>query len=240
MSLIPPGKYVAKANLIKVYETDKGALCAAIMVEVADGQYAGASFKSTQTMIKQDGTAQIKTIDTLHAVFGGDKTNPYWLEEVGLAETRFEIVVDIRVGEQTGKEYNNVQFINALGGGGGVTMPESANRTMLLNKFGAKFRALAGGAPIPPKPAAAPAGQSGPPTKPPVKKAPSKKDAEPVVTMDDAWGALVANNPKLSEEEQQKLWFTTMARVAPGKDHETVTSAEWQELKGIFSDNLPA
>src|SRR6185312_17412055 len=93
-----PGDYRAKANgPIIIYETDSGALCAAIPVVLTNSDVPW-SGKHTVTLASRDGTIQTKNIENLKKVFGWNGQDPFWLafEDDGatprnFSETEFEL-----------------------------------------------------------------------------------------------------------------------------------------------------
>ena len=55
-------------------------------------------------------------------------------------------------------------------------------------------------------------------------------------TMKDAWEAFCFMTSDWSNAEREKLWFSIIGKVAPGKDQIDFTEAEWSrvvsEMKG--------
>lgn len=239
--LLEPGKYVAKVGelnnqKIVVYETEHGALCAAIPCEVAEGDKAGTVIKHTVTLITRDGTIQTRTLDTLKEIFGFPGADPFWLMDTDLSEVRFEIVVEAEQGEKGG-EFSKVKWINPLGGG--QKMPEAADRRAVLAKFGSKFRALSGGAPAPAASArpAAP-GKPAPKTAPP-KKSPPPAPAGPTATMEEAWEELCKANPNMNESQATEIWYSKMRELFNTDDNSQITPQQWHQLKEALTDNVP-
>ena len=171
-----PGTYRARANgPAVVYQTDAGALCLALPVKLSgeDWEWTG---KHTMTLVKQDGTVQSKTVDTLKKVFAWDGADPFWLEDQDLSATEFDIVgvhdtyTPPDGGEQ--KTVFKIQWLNPPGESG-FKMPESADRKSVLAKYGSKFRALSGGAKV-----ATPAAKPAAAKQEPKKEAPAEPPAK--------------------------------------------------------------
>jgi hypothetical protein len=245
MPLVEPGKYIAKLSGpvegsksgIIIYETQRGALCAAVPCKISEGPEMGKELKSTQTIVKQDGTIQTRTVDNLKAIFGWDGVDPFWLMENDFAEIAFQIVVENEPGQnQDGSikkdaqgntvYFSKAQWLNPLGGS--MKMPEAADRRSVLAKYGSKFRALAGGAP-----AKAPA--TPPPTVPLV--TPSLPSG-PTVTMEEAWQAMCKANDGKSESELTQLWFATLREKFGTDNNSQITPQQWGQLVKDL-DNLP-
>jgi hypothetical protein len=241
--LIPNGKYTAKLSGptatsnsgIVVYETNKGAICAAIPCTITDGPEAGKEFKSTQTIIKSDGAPNLMTIDKLRQVFPGyDGTDPFQLMDNSFEDLRFEITVEAEQGknddgslkvDQQGQPVmvSKISWINPLGGG--MKIPEPADRKAVLAKYGSKLRAAYGGTkPSAPKPAA--------PSAPSAPKAPADG---PTATLNDAWAVCVAANPGKSQEELSVPWFETMKEKFGTTNNSELTPHQWYQLKCAFS-----
>lgn len=257
--LLEVGKYVAtlsgpsegtKSGII-VYETNAGALCAAMPVKVAEGPNAGKELKSTQTLVKRDGTVQTRTTDNLKAIFGWPGDDPFWLMDNDLSAIKFEIVVEAEaaVGDDGGVKtddqgqaiyYSKVAWINPLGAG--VKMPEPADRRSVLAKYGSKFRALSGGVPVKstttppiPKPSPLP-----PPKKTPPPAAQPTLSLEPKATMEEAWAELCnANQDGKTQEQLSEIWYRTIGTLFPGKTNSDLTPQEWAKLKSCWEDNVP-
>jgi hypothetical protein len=246
MALVEPGKYIAKLSGpvegsksgVIIYETQRGALCAAVPCKISEGPEMGKELKSTQTIIKQDGTVQTRTVDNLKAIFGWDGLDPFWFMDHELAEIEFQIVVENEPGQNqdgTVKKdaqgntvyFSKVQWLNPLGGS--MKMPEAADRRSVLTKYGSKFRALAGGAP-----AKAPT-TSPPPAASPV--APSTPTG-PTATMEEAWKSMCEANQGMPESELTQLWFATLREKFGTDNNSLIKPHQWGQLVKDL-DNIP-
>lgn len=231
--LLEPGTYQARAGgQVIIYEAQSGALCAAVPCEVTDGPSTGVKIKHTMTLVKSDGTVQTRTTDTIKDVFGWDGQDPFWLMDTDLTGKAFEIVVESEQGTD-GNTYAKVQWLNPVGGGPGMKMPAAADRRSVLAKYGSKFRALAGGAPV-----KAPAPPVKKPSPPPPQKQPELPTG-PVSTMEEAWAELCQVNEGKPEAELQSLWFATVERLFPGKTNSDLTPQDWGKVKASFEDKIP-
>jgi hypothetical protein len=163
MPLVKAGKYIAKLSGpvegsksgIIIYETQRSALCAAFLCKISEGPETGKALKATQTLVRQDGTVQRRTISGLKAIFGWDGEDPFWLMDNQVSDIPFEIDVVNEPGvDQNGftkkdaqgntVQFSKVKWINPLGSS--MKLPYAADRRSVLAKHGTKFRALAGGA----------------------------------------------------------------------------------------------
>lgn len=218
MQLPEPGTYAAQLNGgIVIYETDKGALCAALPIKID-----GWNGKHTMTIVKADGTVQQRTVQTLKDVFSWDGADPFWLSDNDLSACEFEIVGVHEDYDKDGETKTGfkIQWLNPVGGGGGTKMPEPADRKTVLAKFGAKLRALSGGKQVvPPKPAAKPAV---PPAKP--------SSTFPPCTMTEAYAVCLANHDG-NEQSAGVAWYAAMDSLFPGKNNSELTDADFGRLK---------
>lgn len=218
------GTYTARALEGVVWETNKGALMITFLFVTEDHQ----RIKGGQCLVQKDGTVSEITMRTLKECFGWDGQDPFWLTEPANLEGKdVELVVEMRsfVGDdgQT-REAPSVRYINPVGGSD--RMPESASRSSILSKYGAKFRALSGGAP-----AAKP--------KKVAKPAPAPKPAGPTSTMEECWGILCGNMDGKTAEEMESAWFAVIERLFPGKNNSDLTPQDWGKVKAEVEDNVP-
>lgn len=254
------GTYAAKlGGSIVVYETEEGALCAAVPVTLIGSDVAW-SGKTTMTIGKSDGTLQRRTIDTLKKVFGWDGLDPAWLSENDLSACEFEIVGEQEeyTPRQTDDEPNpqprlqfKIRWINEPGGGN--RMPEPADRKAVMTKWGGKLKAISGGAAQKPAPASKPASAPSPASKPaqaaaqppkpaappapPAKKAPARSTDDPLAptaTMEEAWSACVKANEGKSEAEVGEVWYAKLEELHPGKTNSDLGLKDWGQVKAAF------
>jgi hypothetical protein len=226
MQLPPPGDYVAKLNArMVVYEAKSQALCIAIPCIISQGDHTGFTTKATVTLVKSDGTVMTNGLENLKTIFGWDGLDPFALMDSDYKDIEFALAECKHENGEDSKTYFKAGWVNALGGG--MKMPEAADRRSVLAKYGSKFRALAGGAAV--KPAAPKAAVPALP-----KPAPAAPTG-PAATMEEAWEACCKNN--VGNEEPS--WFAAMASMFPGKTNTNLTPQDWGRLKAHFSDNVP-
>jgi hypothetical protein len=232
-------KYIMKLGQIDgervvLYTAGTGSHCYAIACEVAEGEDAGQTVKHTLTLINKDGVISQKTIETIKDVFGCKQFDPFWFPEAAsrgeLDDIRFELTGKIETSEK-GTQYWKGEWLNAIGGS--ASMPKAnVNKQELLARFGSQFRALSGGAP-------APAQRKSTPPPAAKKSTPPPPPTGPAATMEEAWQALLENNPGISDEDAAKLWSDTIANKFPGKTNTDLTPQDWGKLKEVFSDRIP-
>jgi hypothetical protein len=231
MALPKTGAHVAHlASQVIIYETKDGALCAAVQGKLADENY---TLKSTQTLVKQDGTVNQRTVDAMRKLFGDpmdsenliyryEETPETAVEDIeGAGMIAFEFVIEHK--QDTDKEsgepytYASVQWLNVPGGG--VKMPDPVDRKKIVAKYGAKFRALSGGKSVA-KTAEAPAKEekkTGP--TPPGKKSADRKAVDealaPTATMDEAWEAFIGHKSRKgkSEDANAEIWYAKILEL---------------------------
>jgi hypothetical protein len=190
MALPEIGIHVAKpVGKIVIAERAVGqdGLQAFIPCEVCEGEHAGSRITAIRTIVSKEGAVQMNEVEKLKEIFGVDGTldSIFGLMDADQGEKRFEI--DVQDEEYNGKVSRKVKWINPIGGGGGgMKMPEPADRRSVLTKYGSKFRALAGGAPV--KPATPAPATPKPPVTPPKPKAPPVPQTGPTSTMEECLG----------------------------------------------------
>lgn len=142
---IADGTYAARPGAASVYESEKGALVLALVVKIENGP----DLKSYHTLVNKDGAINTRTVDNLKAWSGWNGVDPFWFMENDLSGVDVEVVIANEPGfTDPSKLFPKVKWVNPPGGGmGGV--PDAADRRTVLAKYGAKFRALAGGVPCP-------------------------------------------------------------------------------------------
>jgi hypothetical protein len=244
---IADGTYAARPGAASVYESEKGALVLAIMIKVADG----VEMKSYHTLVLADGTINTRTVDNLKAWSGWDGADPFWFMDHDLSGMDVEVVIANEAGfTDKSKMYPKIKWVNPPGGSGGG-MPDAADRRAVLSKYGAKFRAVAGGtpvgagkpvnserstvnsgAPVPSPVAARPVsvqptlphrGDGVPPVRPP-----SVRPKAPGVTQAAAWGRLCQVGASLTPEAREAIWFAAVD--ATGMDQADMTPEGWASV----------
>jgi hypothetical protein len=252
---IEDGTYAARPTAVSVTESKNGNLMAVIRFKVQDGPEL--TFWSVLAMA--DGTVNTRNVDDLKKWSGWDGADPYWLMEADLAGTDVEIVVRNEPSlTDPSKTWPTVKWVNPPGGGGGG-LPGPADRQTVANKWGAKFRALAGGVPAARRAAAAPAAaptaaptasqrsvppvasrpveqdlpkRPTPPTAPPPPPVPQKpKPAQ--ATQASAWAKLIAAAENLPQDQKEALWFGFVD--ATGSDQADMTPEGWAQVEAAIA-----
>ncbi|MDD5704949.1 MAG: hypothetical protein PHR35_03430 [Kiritimatiellae bacterium] len=233
---IQDGTYAARPGAASVYESEKGALVLALVVKIENGP----ELKSYHTLANRDGSINTRTVDNLKAWSGWDGVDPFWFMENDLSAAEVEVVIANEPGfTDPSKMFPKVKWVNPPGGGGGNKMPECADRRAVLAKYGAKFRAAAGGVPIAPVAAARkaevgdPRSAGGPPAVRPVPVRPAPvRPAPSVATQAGAWARLCALGANLTQEQREEIWFAAVD--ATGMDQVDMTPAGWAQVQGAI------
>ena len=186
-----------------------------------------------------DGTISDKTIRRLRECF------PKWDGNIETLEQGFcvkDVEVDVTVENEQDKQdaekwWTRTKFMDPPGGGSGTAaLPEKESRATLVSKYGARFRALAGGKPAvaPGAMAGKPAVKAGPPVAAPsAPVAPFKPAAmppEPTVspsTLEECWDTLCKKHPDELREQVSERWFKVLERLFPGKDQADLSAQDW-------------
>lgn len=236
-----PGTYNAKAHEGTVYETDGGALMAAFNFRIDEER----SIVGYFCLASKSGEIQQKTVQSLREAFGWDGVDPFWLADNDLSGIDVEIVVEMEQG-QDGQYRPRVRWVNKPGGGHG--MPQSGDRRAILAKYGARFRALSGGAPVKPQPTQrqpAPQSQpdpgavippqSRPPVAPPAPRSAPKTPppAGPTATLQEAWDAICHAEAAsmLGEDAITNAWYEIVNTITGGKEQGDCTPQDWGRVK---------
>jgi hypothetical protein len=242
---IADGTYAARPGAASVYESEKGALVLALVVKIENGP----ELKSYHTLVNRDGSINTRTVDNLKAWSGWDGVDPFWFMENDLSAAEVEVVIANEPGfTDPTKTFPKVKWVNPPGGGGNK-MPESADKRAVLAKYGAKFRAVAGGTPVgagaPPRrsvnseqstvnsgTAATGRGYSetaGPAAPPYPVRPPVLRSAQAGGTQAGAWARLCALGAKLTQEQREEIWFAAVD--ATGTDQVDMTPAGWAQVQ---------
>ena len=228
-----PGIYneAALAGQIVIYVTDKGALCAALPVQIIDGELIWQS-KYTAMLINADGVPNENNLSSMREIFGWDGQDPFALSwedpetqqiPKDLSGVKFSATCGHE--EYNGRTTFKIKWINPPGKSSRI--PAQADRKEILSRFGAQFRALSaavGKSPAatpPPTNKAKPAPEPEPAEQPELPAAnpttapaPAQKTAsprgrtkpaaeEPTATMQECWAALMKKNPNAKKQSQE-------------------------------------
>lgn len=238
---LPNGKYIGVATAASIYESQGGALMAALSFDITSEGYEAESITARECLGKKDGTISEITYETFKQCFGWSGVDPFELVDAASSGALKERPVELVIEEETftGRDGSQktgarVRYINPLGGSG--RLPECADRGSINAKYGARFRAMSGntrttntGVGCPPKPSEAP-------------KAPAARSAPAPTsgcTKDIAWQAACTVNSSLSDADLNSLWFKTLESLFPGKAEATLTPANWQIVRNQFDDAVP-
>jgi len=203
---VEPGTYQCKTTGATIYEAPSGAVMCRIGLDI--GLTGGIC------LIQKDGTLSERGFKDAAAILEieGGWDWALWSREPGeWAGHDVEAVIDMVQGEHG--EFSSVKYLNVPGGG----QMQKADAKSLAAKYGAKTRALFGGAPSAPKP------------KPVAPPPPAGKGA----TIEEAW-------EKWGKPEDVD-GFYAHARTVTGKaDHNEIGPDGWAAvIDAMAEDNLP-
>ena len=244
------GTYPAKTSgQMVVYETEKGALCVAIPIQIMGSDVAWRG-KHTFTLAKQDGTLMTRGIQDLKTIFGWDGLDPFALQDIEVGVNEFEIVGEHQEYTPPGDDAQPVMtfkiiFMNPPGGSSKMpAMLEGNDAKAIRTKYASKFKALSGGkaasASAAKKPAAKveedepelPAAKKGAPAKPASAGPPSRKSTAAVArtsSQEEVWTALVAANEGADEGKLGTRYWAAAEEVAPDANGE-LDPKQWGEV----------
>jgi hypothetical protein len=211
-----PGTYDAKVIAATISEYPSGAVMCRMELDIG--------LTGSICLVQKDGTLSERGFKDVQAIFGLTGTWDWALWERDPAEwagAAVEVVVETVQGEKG--EFSSVKYVNVPGGG--ASKIEKADAKSLAAKYGAKTRALFGGAPSAPKP---PAARPAPPKAPPPPAAPVKTS-----TMEACWDAFCKLHEGKGELELYALWPKQIATATDGKEQNNLTPADWGDV--LFS-----
>jgi hypothetical protein len=238
------GNYAAKTKAATVYEKE-GKLLLAVAFDVG-----GTEMKSYFVLVQADGSLNTASIAKIREWSGWDGIDPYWFVEATPDGIECEVVVKNETGfKDPTKMYPKIAWVNKAGGSG-TALPDPANRNMVIAKYGAKFRAVAGPQPIGTKPAVTPAvaptvapvataPTSGPAPRPAKRPAPMPASENPV-TLQECWEMMQKGFKGLNQDQMTEKWYGFVD--ATGMDQADMTPEGWQTVKSAIiadPDYLP-
>jgi len=264
--LLENGTYRAVVKDISIYlRGENERLTAAFRLECE-----GKELVHREWLELNDGTISGKAIKRLRTCF------PKWDGNIETLEQGFcvqDVEVDVTVENEQDKQdttkwWTRTKYMDPPGGSSaGAPMPGKESRATLVSKYGARFRALAGGTPSQgvrsQKPEvrsgnAAPGGQAHPAgsaTAVPAKAPPSAKKTQPAVaqgamagkldtqggvsSLEECWDALCKKFPDELREKVSERWFDILERVAPGKDQADFGPEDWGKVLAEVQTDLP-
>jgi len=220
---LEPGTYQCKTTGATIYEAPSGAVMCRIGLDI--GLTGGIC------LIQKDGTLSERGFRDAAAILGiqgGWDWDAWGADPEAWAGHDVEAVVETVQGDRG--EFSSVKYLNQPGGGGNA-LPK-ADAKALAAKWGAKTRALFGGAP------AAPKAPSKPAPRPPAAKPPPPKPPVKVGTMDEAWAEFCRLNESMGEAALYVAWDALIERVV-GKHSADATPDDWGRVMVELGQSLP-
>jgi hypothetical protein len=238
--MLTVGTFSGQPTKLVITEKESGAVMVEIPCRILNEGFERDTITARQCLISKDGSISDVALRMMREVFGANS-----LDEIVALQSREsfdDIFVELVIDEE---EYDNkrrltVKYLNPPGGG--LSKPVDAEA--FKRKWGPKFRAVLGGAPVAPRavapkaqaPASAPA--PGAPTAPARKAPPMPKKKIVDSSMDECWELFVAANPELSDDKLTEAWVALVAKVFPDRDN--LTASEWGRVKAdIKEESIP-
>jgi hypothetical protein len=217
-----PGTYQCKTIEEWIEESQKGAVMFYAMTDIG--------LRGGICLIQKDGTMRESGFKDVQAIRGESGAWNWEAWNVAPADNAghdVEAVVETVQGERG--DYSSVKYINVPGGSAAqLTKPDAK---ALAAKYGAKTRALFGGAPSAPKPPAAPKAPPKPPAAPAAPQATS--------TMEACWQRFCELNSSRTELQLYADWPKELATSGVA-DQNAATPADWgRVLAKINGETLP-
>jgi hypothetical protein len=214
-----PGTYQCKTTAATIYEAPSGAVMCRMELDIG--------LKGGICLIQKDGTLSERGFKDAAAILGieGGWDWALWEREPeAWAGHDVDAVVETVKGDVG--EFSSVKYLNPPGGGGAKL--EKPDAKALAAKYGAKTRALFGGAPAAPKP---PAPKPPPP-------APLAKPAA-TSTMEKCWERFCELNSSRTELDLYAEW-PKVIQAGAGKGQNDCTPEDWGKvLAHVNGETLP-
>ena len=207
---IEAGTYQCKTTAATIYEAPSGAVMCRIALDI--GLTGGIC------LIQKDGTLSERGFRDVQAILGIEGAWDWAAWERDPAEWAghdIEAVVEITQGDRG--EFSSVKYLNVPGGS--ANMPKADAKT-LATKYGAKTRALFGGAPA--KPAAPKPAPNAPPK--------SGKTS----TMEACWDEWCKKN----DGNDTDAWYAAVKKMA-GKEQNDCQPENWGRMMAHLTDQIP-
>jgi len=229
--LLENGLYRAVVRDISIYlRGENERLTAAFRLECE-----GKELVHREWLELNDGTISDKTIRRLRGCF------PDWDGSIETLEQGFcvqDVDVDVTVENEQDRDdpekwWTRIRYMDPPGGASGTaTMPERENHDTLVSRYGARFRALAGGTPAgaaetQPSTNTPPAGNAGSVPPPPPARAPKAEAAVEPSSLEQCWEALCKKHPDELREQLSDRWFKLLEQTVPGKDQADFGPEDW-------------
>ena len=239
MALIEKGTYPGTTVAASIYEAPSGAVMCSMVVDVG-----GSHLKGGICLVQKDGTLSERGFKDAQDIFGwNDWDWAKWDQEPeAFAGFPVQAVVEVIQGERG--EFAAIKYINPAGGGQRL---EKANAKGLAAKYGAKTRALFGGAPVDRVSASARSNgttadmQGRPPAPrppaPPAAVRPCDSAQGRPSTMEECWDVFCKENPGKAERELYAVWAREITRVT-GKGQNDCTPEDWGLVLADFSQGM--
>jgi hypothetical protein len=245
--LFENGVYRAVVKDISIYlRGDNNRLTAAFRLECE-----GKELLHREWVELNDGTISDRTIKRMRDCFAE------WDGSIEALEQGFcvkDVEVDVTVENEQDRDdpekwWTRTRYMDPPGGGNSpAAMPEAETRATLVSKYGARFRALAGGAPAGGGRKTEVGGQraevggvktevggqtsvgSGAP--PPASRPPVKAGGviAETSTLEECWEALCSAHPNEMREQVTERWFAILEQVAPSMDQAEFEPADWGKV----------
>jgi hypothetical protein len=211
--VLQPGTYEGTIKSATIYEAPSGAVMFQALVD-----FDGIELRGGVCLIMKDGTLSERGFKDVKTLYGWESWDwgKFDVEPEQLAGPLVSCVVETTTTDKG--EYSSIKYMNVPGSGQSLA---KADAKSLASKYGAKTRALFGGAPAAPaKPVA----------KPPAPKPPAPKKVEgPVSTMEECWEKFCQANSNKGEIELYEMWAREVKK-ATGKDQNDCTPEDWGKV----------
>ncbi len=242
------GTYAARPTACSITESKNGNLMAVMKFRLENGP----ELTFYTVLVKADGTVNTRNVEDLRKWSGWDGVDPYWLMDTDLTQVPVELVIANEPSiTDASKMWPAIRWVNPPGGGGGNALPQAADRRAVTAKYGAKFRAIAGGAPVAARVAVPQAAVGEPAVTPQVRSGkfevksmevggpPVRRTApNPAVpirneaTQASAWTLLNEKAGATPRPQVEELWFGFVD--ATGMDQADMTPEGWAQVEAAI------
>ena len=213
-----PGIYDGTVTAATIYEAPSGAVMCRMKVDVG-----GANLSGGICLVQKDGALSERGFRDVQAIFGwSDWDWARWDQSPeSFAGAAVQAVVETVQGDKD--EFSSCKYINPPGGGG--MRLEQGNAKAMAAKYGAKTRALFGGAPAMRPATLGPRAAPRPPVAVPPVAVPHGPPPA-ISTMEACWDVFQKSHDALTEPELYDLWPKAITN-AVGKGQNDCTPEDW-------------
>jgi hypothetical protein len=223
----PDGTHDGTTKAATMYEADSGALMACFDVEVDNGP----TLRGWITLVQKDGTLSERGFRDVQSILGWQAWdwNAWDQAPEAFAGKRVSVVLETVSDPRDGTPKQRIKYVNPPG----AFAMQKGDAKAISAKYGAKLRALMGGAPAAAKPAALGGKPPAPVVPKPPVQVPTKAAVKPS-SQDECWQKFCDANKGMGEADLGDRWFALLDRIVSGKAQTDFTPEDWGKVSNAL------